>query len=504
MQARIIIWITVVTSLVGSAIAEFAIKKTGDGVVNSVKRSRYSNPNIVIILADDLGYGSAGVYGANQNVVRTPSIDRLAKEGRCFTNAYTPSSVCSPTRYGLLTGRYDWRTGMEYGVLGVRNSLHISKDRPTLASLLKKVGYNTAAIGKWHLGYQNAKTDYYKPLSPGPLDLGFDYHWGVPTNHGDITGVWIENDHVFGMVEKMEDLPPEQRQPVYNWHGKKMLGIPAPYRTDSLEMSVITRKAVDWIHAQSGKEPFFLYFAQTAIHAPITTSPTFVGTSGGGAYGDFIQELDFSVGEILKALDSCGFSENTLVLFTSDNGGHPSGGKEAVDAGLKINGDLRGTKLTIWEGGFKVPYILRWPGRIPSGTTCNEMISLLDTYATLSILLGEELPDKESAAEDSYNVLHAWMGQEFNSPLRESIVLTSFEGITALRKGKWKYIEGHVLDPNPKWLTGKRLEEAKEMLFDLSEDPGEQHNVLSDYPDIVSEMRSMLSLIRTQGHSRDY
>ncbi len=462
-----------------------------------------TTPNIVIILADDLGYGSVGVYGAHQDVVRTPHIDRLAEEGRLFTNAYTPSSVCSPTRYGLLTGRYDWRTDMEYGVCGPKSPLHIQMDRQTLASLLKKAGYNTAAIGKWHLGYQEEKTDYYKPLSPGPLDLGFDYHWGIPTNHGDIVGAWVENDHVFGMVAKMDDLPPEQRQPENNWQGSKMLGIPAPYRTDSMEMSVITRKAVEWICDQSTDKPFFLYFPQSAIHSPHITSPVFEGTSGGGAYGDFIQELDFSVGEILKALDDCGFSENTLVLFTSDNGGHPAGGDEAIAAGLKINGDLRGTKLTIWEGGFKVPYIVRWPWQIPSGTSCDEMISLVDTYASLSALIGAELPDKKTAAEDSYNVLPAWLDQKFESPLRENMVLTSFEGITALRKGNWKYVEGHVPDPDPNWLFGPRLEEVNEMLFNLSEDPGEQHNVLNDYPEITREMKSLLSRIRTQGYSRN-
>lgn len=460
-------------------------------------------PNIVIILADDLGYGSVGVYGAKQSVVRTPSIDGLAGEGRLFTNAYTPSSVCSPTRYGLLTGRYDWRTGMEYGVCGARSSLHISQDRETLASMLKDAGYHTAAIGKWHLGYQNEKTDYYKSLTPGPLDLGFDYHWGIPTNHGDIVGAWVENDKIFGMLAKMEDLPPEQRHPEYNWLGNKMLGIPAPYRTDSMEMSVITRKAVDWIGEQSDKKPFFLYFAQSAIHSPHITSPVFEGSSGGGAYGDFIQELDYSVGEILKALDEHGFSENTLVLFTSDNGGHPAGAEEAIEAGLRINGDLRGTKLTVWEGGFRVPYIIRWPGRIPPGTRCDAMISLVDTYASLSSILGAELPDKSSCAEDSYNVLPAWMGQDLEGPLRENMVLTSFEGITSLRVGSWKYIEGIVPDPDPRWLFGERLEEVNEMLFNLSEDPGEKQNVLMDNPHIASKMKSLLSRIREQGYSRN-
>jgi arylsulfatase A len=468
-----------------------------------INLSAQSTPNIVIILADDLGYGSVGAYGAKQDVVQTPSIDRLAEEGRLFTNAYTPSSVCSPTRYGLLTGRYDWRTGMEYGVCRAYSPLHIRKDRQTIASMLKDVGYTTAAIGKWHLGYQKRTPNYYKALSPGPLDLGFDYHWGVPVNHGDNIGAWVENDHIFGMVDKMEDLPEEQRQPKYNWNGEKMLGIPAPYRTDSMEMTVITRKAVNWIGEQSAEQPFFLYFAQSAIHAPHITSPKFKGSSGGGVYGDFIQELDFSVGEIMKALDEGGFSENTLVLFTSDNGGHPSGGDEAIEAGLKINGDLRGTKLSIWEGGFKVPYILRWPGHIAARTKCREVVSLVDTYASLSALVGAKLPLKKKAAEDSYNVLPAWMDQDYEGPLRENMVMTSYEGITALRKGEWKYVDGIVPDPDPSWLFGKRLEEVNEMLFNLSEDPSEQHNVLLEYPEITEEMRALLSRLRAQGYSRN-
>jgi len=460
-------------------------------------------PNVVIILADDLGYGSVGAYGAPSAVLVTPSIDRLAEEGRVFTNAYTPSSVCSPTRYGLLTGRYDWRTGKKYGVLGVRSPLHIQTDRSTLGSLMKEAGYATAAIGKWHLGYQEEQTDYYEALSPGPLDLGFDYHWGVPCNHGDIAGVWIENAHVVGMVESLEDLPPDQRPPELNWNGRKMMGIPAPYRTDSFEMTTLTEKAVEWIGKQEAGTPFFLYFAQSAIHAPHICSPDFEGSSGGGIYADFIQELDHSVGEILKALDAGGFSDNTLVLFTSDNGGHPAGGDEAIEAGLKINGDLRGTKLTIWEGGFKVPYILRWPGQVEAGSNSDVMVNLVDTYATLASLLGQPMPDKHIHAGDSYNVLPAWLGQDLESHLREHMVLTSFEGITALRHGKWKYVDGVVPDPNPHWLFGPRVEEVNEMLFDLEQDPREEHSLLEKYPEIASEMRSMLEEIRKQGYSRN-
>ena len=225
-------------------------------------------PNLVVILADDLGWGSVGCYGADPSLVRTPHIDRLAKEGRRFTDANTTSSVCSPTRYSLLTGRYCWRTSLQHEVLGVFSPLHIEPSRLNLASLLKKHGYQTAAVGKWHLGYGSApRTDYTQPLRPGPLDIGFDYHFAVPSNHGDVTGVFVENDRVVGL--RSDELVPRE-QGGKNFNAKPYVGLDAPQRVDEEVMPVLTDKAVAWLEKQQAGTPFFLYFTPVAVHNPVT------------------------------------------------------------------------------------------------------------------------------------------------------------------------------------------------------------------------------------------
>jgi arylsulfatase A-like enzyme len=254
-------------------------------------------PNIVIILADDLGYGSLNSYGADEAHIRTPNIDRLASEGRRFTDANTPSSVCSPTRYGLLTGRYDWRTDQKHGVLNTNDPLHIETSRSTIASLLKSAGYRTAAIGKWHLGYGTERHDFTKPLSPGPLDLGFDYHFAVPQNHGDASGVYVRNRAVVGL--RSDRRISVGKSP----YGPDYMGIDAPQRVDQTVMDELTTDAVEWLGQQRQKTPFFLYFAPVAIHFPYTPSEKTKGTSGIGLYGDWIHELDLSVGRILDTLD---------------------------------------------------------------------------------------------------------------------------------------------------------------------------------------------------------
>ncbi len=295
-----------------------------------------ARPNIVVILADDYGYGSANCYGADPALVRTPNIDRLAAEGRRFTDANTPSSVCSPTRYGLLTGRYCWRTSLDHEVLGTFSPLHIEPSRLTLASLLKRHGYQTAAVGKWHLGYGDAKgdlnwrTDYTAELSPGPLDVGFDYHFGVPSNHGDLTGVFVENRNVYGL--RGRTLPDGSRLPgpdadeepnfqatytgddMENAKGKP-IALDAPRRRNTRVMDELTDKAVAWLDRQTKAEPFFLYFTPVAVHNPVTPDADLAGQSRAGLYGDWIDELDRSVGRILAKLDAMGARDNTLVLF---------------------------------------------------------------------------------------------------------------------------------------------------------------------------------------------
>ncbi|WP_347244672.1 arylsulfatase [Thermogutta sp.] len=462
------------------------------------------HPNIVIILADDLGYGSVGCYGAPPSLVRTPNIDRLAREGRRFTDANTPSSVCTPTRYALLTGRYCWRTWLKHEVAGVFSPLLIEPERLNLASMLKKHGYETAAIGKWHLGYGTGpRTDYTKELRPGPLEIGFDYHFAVPSNHGDVTGVYVENHWVFGL--RSDRLNPAGVGK--NFNGKPYLGLDAPQRVDEEVMPTLTAKAVQWIEERSGDKPFFLYFTPVAVHRPITPSRETRGTSAVGPYGDWIHELDLSVGRVLEALDRKGFTANTLVIFTSDNGGVnkptlPSDETNAAKAGLAICGPFRGGKHDVWEGGFRVPFIVRWPGHVPAGTVCNEMMSLTDVLATVAAIVGEDLPPPHVAAEDSYNMLPAWLDQPYVSPIRPDMIVHSADGNFAIRRGPWKWIEGTYHPDTRPGALRLRADQFHPQLYNLREDIGETKDVASEHPEIVKELSQLLDLYRDRGYSR--
>jgi arylsulfatase A-like enzyme len=456
-----------------------------------------TKPNIVIILADDLGWGSVGCYGAEPKLLRTPNIDRLAQEGRRFTDANTASSVCSPTRYGLLTGRYCWRTSLKYEVLNVGAPLHIEPARPTIASMLKKLGYRTAVVGKWHLGYQSEKTDYTKPLRPGPQDVGFDYQFAVPSNHGDSTGVYVEGDRVLGL--RSSTLSPGKYK---NFRGAKQLGLDAPQRVDEQVMPTLTEKAVAWLKQQEPGRPFLLYYAPVSVHNPVTPSAKTKGTSDAGVYGDWIHELDRSVGAVLAALDEKGLTKDTLVLFTSDNGGEFFGQEQAAAqaAGLKPMGPFKGDKHTVWEGGFRVPYIVRWPGRVPAGTVCDEMINLTDTFATVAALVGVAIAPAKNAAEDSFNVLPAWLGEKHSSPLRPHMIVHSADGVFAIRKGPWKWIEGKPAKPKP---PQARQDEFHPQLYHLGNDIGETADVQESNPAVVAELTVILNRCREQGYSRE-
>ncbi len=458
-------------------------------------------PNIVVILSDDFGYGSAGCYGADQKLVRTPSIDRLAREGRRFTDANAPSSVCTPTRYALLTGRYCWRTHLSYGgVINTFDPLLIETTRPTLATMLKKHGYRTAMIGKWHLGYGTARrVDYTSELNPGPLELGFDYQFAVPQNHNDKTRVFVENHHVFGL--RSRKLTPAADK----------VGLDAPERDDPRTMAELSDRAVAWLKKQS-KTPFFLYFAPVAVHELITPSAQTAGTSKAGSYGDFIHDLDLSVGRILTALDELKLADSTLVIFTSDNGGvvmetlKSKSQTLALKSGLDINGQWRGGKHDVWEGGFRVPFIVRWPGQVPAGSTSAETIGLVDMFATFAHILGERVTDSAQIAPDSYNVLPAFIGEPSATPLRPDIVLQSAHGVYAIRRGDWKWIEGVPLARAGKQIPGKlspKANQFKPQLYNLRDDPGELHNVASQHPDIIKSLSAALRKYRKQGFSRN-
>ncbi|MCC6352288.1 MAG: sulfatase-like hydrolase/transferase [Verrucomicrobiae bacterium] len=452
-------------------------------------------PNIVLILADDLGYGSLGCYGGAH--VSTPACDRLAREGRRFTNAYAPGSVCSPSRYALMTGRLIWRTHVNHGYgLGDRNPLLIEPDRFNLASLARGRGYGTAAVGKWHIGLGAAETtDWNRPLTPGPLSVGFEYFFGLAANVANHPQAFIEGDQLLGRTPN--------RHITIEGTGKdrKTLGI-EPLRKPDEVMATLTGKAVQWITANRNR-PFFLYFAPNAVHDPITPSARFAG-SPLGPYGDFIAELDASVGQLLGTLDRLKLADDTLVIFTSDNGGAVAPNspehQQAMDAGLAINGPWRDGKHSIYEGGFRVPFIVRWPGKVPANEVSPQMICLTDLLPTLAGILGARVP--AGAAEDGLDVGSAWFGPPDARPARTGVVLQAARASEyAVREGDWKLIE-HENRPVPQFRE-KRLEESvirqregqpkRDELFNLAEDPGETRDVAARHPDIVARLRKALA-----------
>ncbi len=468
---------------------------TADQPKNKTARDG-SRPNIVVILADDFGYGSLGCYGADKKLVRTPHIDRIAENGIRFTDASTPASVCTPTRYGLLTGRYPWRTELKSGVVNPNDPLLPDPKRFTMADWIKERGYNTAAIGKWHLGYgegeKGQRADYLK-WSPGPLDLGFDYHFGVPNNHGDGFNVFIENDKVYGL--RSDKMQPYSK----SFYGRPYNGFDAPQRENKRTMSDLTDKTVGWLRKQDAETPFFLYFAAVAVHHPITPSDDMRGMSDCGPYGDFIQDLDQCTGRILETLEYMNLMENTIVIFTSDNGGDIPGQRgaarpedQAVEMGLKINADLRGDKHTIFEGGTRVPFMVSWPGNIKEGAVSHDMINLLDVFATVCDITESAVPEDKSIAPDSISFAPALRGAK-NKQARASMVTADAKGIHAIRRDNWKYIENR--DP-------KGEQRGNPRLFNLADDPAERRDMFRKKSQIAKELAEELDRVREANHTR--
>ena len=472
---------------------------------SAIAQKNPQKPNIVFILADDFGYGSLNSYSADKNLVRTPHIDRIADNGMRFTNASTPASICTPTRYGFITGRYSWRSSLKYGVTNPLGDLLPDPERTTVADWLKDRGYHTAAVGKWHLGYGHDVNEdpsvYTKNLSPGPLDLGFDYHFGVPQNHDDMLGVYIENDHIYGI--RSDRVQPYSR----SYYGQRYIGYDAPQRINEEVMEVLTEKSVEWIKQQSSEDPFFLYFASIAVHHPSTPSAHMRGMSDCGPYGDFIQDMDMSVGRIIETLEYMNLMENTIIIFSSDNGGDIPGPHRpeaperlAQEYGLKINGDLRGDKHTIYQGGCNVPFIVSWPGMVEERSVSDDMVNLLDIFATVCDITEGSLPASKDVAPDSYSFLPSLLGKANPNP-RTSMVTADASGMHALREGNWKYID----NTPPDGLSDDRLEKLKEFepqLYDLSNDPGERTNLYQMNPDKVKEMSKLLNYIRNADFTR--
>jgi arylsulfatase A len=443
--------------------------------------------NIVYIIADDLGYGDVQCLNPDRGKIPTPNIDRFASQGMTFTDAHSGSAVCTPTRYGLLTGRYAWRTRLQQGVLdGGDDEPLIAEDRLTVPKLLKQNGYTTACLGKWHLGYtsqrpadsarvagtgKKAKASANtlpvgSTIIGGPTTRGFDVFWGC--SNARTMQALVENDRVIESIEPVDMLP----------------------RLRAKAVEYIAGRAAD---ARAGK-PFFLYLPLTSPHTPIVPAAEWKGRSPLGSYADFVMQTDAVVGEVLAALDRAQLADNTLVVFTSDNGCSPAAKTEQLEkAGHFASAGFRGYKADIWEGGHHVPFFVRWPGRIAAGSKSDQLICHSDLIATCAELLGATLPG--DAGEDSVSIVPALFGKAAG-PIHEAVVHHSISGRFAIRQGPWKLC---LCAGSGGWSKDGDAESPQ--LYRLDTDPAERHNVQAANPEVVARLKKLLESYKALGRS---
>ena len=460
------------------------------------QEDRDQPPNIVLILADDLGYGDLGSYN-EASKIPTPNLDFLATQGMRFTDAHSPSGVCTPTRYGVLTGRYAWRTNMTRGVLNGYSRSLIDLKRTTLASMLKKRGYATAAVGKWHLGLGDQQpTDYTRALRPGPNDLGFDFFFGIPASLDMPPYLFVENDRPTVPPTDSVAASAMRRN---GGEGFWREGAISPGFRHMDVLPEIAKQALGFIEEQA-EGPFFLYFPLAAPHTPWMPTGPFVGKSEAGPYGDFVAQVDDVVGRVMALLDRLQIAENTLLVVTSDNGAHWLPG-DITRYGHRANGALRGQKADIWEGGHRVPFLVRWPGKVAPGSTSDETMCHTDLLRTCAAVVGAELAQGDGP--DSYDFLPVLLGERLEGPLREATVHHSSRGLFAIRQGRWKLIVGRGsggftpparYDPEPG--------EPEGQLYDLVDNPTETRNLWSEEPEVVKRLGALLDKYRSEGHSR--
>ena len=460
-------------------------------------------PNIIYILTDDLGYGDVSILNPERGKIPTPNLDQFAKDGMIFTDAHSNSSVCTPTRYGILTGRYAWRA-LQKGVLNGDSKHLIAEDRMTVASFLRTQGYQTACIGKWHLGMDMAaagsgkgkEIDYTKPIANGPTAVGFDYYYGITASLDMPPYVYIENDRFTSVPTAMAPKPPSKQ-------GHYRSGPIADGFVFEEVLPTLTDKASAYIHDHAKQEkPFFLYFTMTGPHTPILPTKEFKGKTKLGDYGDFCVEVDAMVGKILEAVTAAGIGENTWIVFTSDNGCSKAADFDHLESlGHYPSAQFRGMKADVYDGGHRVPFLMRWPGHIAAGSRSSEIICHTDFLATCADLLGQRLPD--NAGEDSVSILPAMLGKPHNGPLREAVVHHSIQGAFSIRQGNWKLElcpgSGGWSDPKP----GSKEEQGlpPTQLYDLSADIAEQHNMAAENPEVVQRLTELLKKYADDGRS---
>lgn len=487
-------------------------------------------PNIIYILADDLGFGDVSCYHP-ESKIRTPHVDRLAAEGMRFTDAHTPSAVCTPTRYGILTGRYCWRTRLKYRVLDGFDPPLIEEGRVTVPTLLRDAGYDTACVGKWHLGMQwtdrdgnpvpavpidrrtppraGADVDFTVPVTGGPTAVGFDRFFGISASLNMSPFCYLVDDRPY----RLPVLPQERIRTEFITVDE---GVRSPDFTIYGVLPRLAGEAVDFIEEQARERagrPFFLYAPLTSPHLPVVPNEEYRGTSEAGLYGDFVVETDAFVGAVLEALDRTDTAEDTLVIFTSDNGGlyHWWEPEEADDIahyrlrgrgasmqefGHRGNAHLRGTKADIWEGGHRVPFVVRWPGRTPAGAVSEELIELTDLLRTCASIVGRSLP--EGSGGDSRDILPALLEEKPAGPVREFAVHHSLWGVFAYREGPWKMIphRGSGGFTFPRELDPAEVGGPEGQLYHLESDPSETRNLWDENPGVVERLRDKLDQIR--------
>jgi len=502
------------------------------------KNTSDSLPNIILIMADDLGYGDLSVYNHSGDI-QTPNIDRLAAEGIVFTDYHCTTAQCSPTRYGLLTGRYPWRTRLQTGVLKHFDLPLIEKERKTLATILHEKGYATACFGKWHLGLgwqakegetvdpdswdaeQIYKIDFSKELTDSPIDHGFDYFFGIGSSNNMLPYCYIENRRALHMTSR-------KKFPVYDTEDEVDL-VSEDYKSEQIDQ-VLWKKLKSWLEKHrsgSADKPFFVYWPTSAIHRPCLPVSPFIGKSRAGLHGDKVTELDDLIGQLVHWLKENGCEENTLIIFTSDNGAVPGDFKPALKKyaanswgdryrpkkllereaegerfgfltyGHGTNKNFNGYKSMIYEGGHRVPCVVRWPGKVKKSVVSDEIVCSTDIMATVADIINYELPAE--AGEDSYSILPVLLGQKLNAPLREATILNSWDGTKAVRKGRWKLI---LARDNGGWYK-KQVKPATTpgQLYDLENDPAEQRNIYADHPEMVEELTGYLEKYMREGHS---
>ncbi len=481
-------------------------------------------PNIVFVLADDLGHGDVRCYNP-QSKVPTPNIDRLASEGMRFTDAHSASTVCTPTRYSVLTGRMAFRTGIRGVFTGAGGPCMIEKGRLTLPQMLRDKGYATACFGKWHVGMtffdrqgkplnRNGldavkRIDYSRSIPDAPIHRGFDRFFGTvccPTT--DWLYAYVDGDRIPVPPTKIVDRGPLPKHPYSRDNRPGMIAPGFDLERVDLVFLEKSRRFIEEHVNRSPQKPFFLFHSTQAVHLPSFPADEFKGKTKSGPHGDFIFELDFIVGELMKTLDRLGVADDTLVMFSSDNGPETTTTIHMrADHGHDGARPWRGMKRDQWEGGHRVPFIARWPGRIATNTTSAQTLSLTDVMATCAAVVGAKLPD--AAAEDSYDMLPVLLGKQGDEPVRRYTLQQTISLALAIRRGPWKYLD-HLGSGGNNYERGRlrrfalpeKAPGASGQLYNLEKDPGETNNLFFARPEIVKELKTKLEELRESGRSR--